>query len=346
MSATGGSQGWDLQIHPRGGKGRVRYYRVTPAGRNLAVALGALLVLLVLAGLGLFPRLWADWAAVHPDGATGVERAQEMRRLQALLQRVDEVHPRSLKVRYDLQTLHRAYGLEEPPQAPATPVPSAPPASVAEAVARGLALLAEAEVELTRAELLGLGVASFQHQEPLAVRATPSIRPLAVDTDDFVLVSGFGERQDAFTERRQFHAGLDLAAPTGTPVVATADGVVAFAGSFPAGSRQSWWRYGSMVVLAHGERLVTIYGHCQELSVRTGERVRRGELIATVGSSGWSQVPHLHYEVRRRGAGSFLPEDPRLFMLEPAWGDPDLLLASSRPFSPDEIEPLPRGLER
>lgn len=346
MSSSPRRRGWELQLHPPGGHGRVRYLQLSVARRNWLVALLSLAVLGVLFGLALFPRLWADWAAVHPEGASGLERAQEMRRLQALLQRVEEVHPRSLKVRYDLQTLHAAYGLVEPARAPATPPPTEPPASVSEAVARGLALLEEAERELLRAEALGQEVRSFQQRDPAAVRGTPSIRPLAADTDGFVLVSGFGERQDAFTERQRFHAGLDLAAPPGTPVVTTADGVVGFAGSFTAGSRDSWWRFGLLAVILHGDRLATVYGHCQDLAVRAGQRVRRGEVIGRVGNSGWSQVPHLHYEVRRRQAARFLPEDPRLFMLEPAWGDPDLLFDAKASPRPQDIEPLPAGLER
>ncbi len=338
-------QGWELQLHPPGA-GRVRYFQISPRRRQVLLALGAAALLVLIFGLVMFPGLIADWTAVHPEGATGLERAQEMRRLQALLHRVDEVHPRSKKVRFDLRTLHHAYGLPEGPFPPLPQVPTAPPANVEEAVARSLALLAEAEAELTRAESLGDAVAEFQRREPAWVLATPSIRPLAADSDDFVLISGFGERQDAYTERRQFHAGLDLAAPPGTPIVATASGVVAFAGSFPAGGGHSWWRYGLMVVVAHGDRLITVYGHCQELSVRSGERVRRGQQLGTVGNSGWSQVPHLHYEVRRRAAGRLLPEDPRLFMLEPAWGDPDEILASTPPFRAEEIEPLPGGLER
>src|SRR6185369_16361216 len=92
------------------------------------------------------------------------------------------------------------------------------------------------------------------------VRHTPSILPLPAD--QFVLTSPFGMRVSPFTRTADFHKGLDLSAPTGTPVYATADGVVTFAGRYPLGQSVAWWRFGNVVTIKHSDRFITIYAHC------------------------------------------------------------------------------------
>jgi murein DD-endopeptidase MepM/ murein hydrolase activator NlpD len=104
---------------------------------------------------------------------------------------------------------------------------------------------------------------------------------------------GFGWRKDPFTGEPEYHTGLDIVAPTGTAVLATADGVVTRVG------RQSG--YGRMVQLSHGYGLGTLYGHLSAATVRPGQRVRRGEVIGRVGSTGRSTGPHVHYEVVKGG---------------------------------------------
>jgi murein DD-endopeptidase MepM/ murein hydrolase activator NlpD len=89
------------------------------------------------------------------------------------------------------------------------------------------------------------------------------------------------------------HAGIDLASPTGTPIYATADGVV---------DRAEWFGgYGNMVDIDHGKGIATRYGHMSRIVAHAGEHVRRGELIGYVGSTGRSTGSHLHYEVRIDG---------------------------------------------
>jgi murein DD-endopeptidase MepM/ murein hydrolase activator NlpD len=92
----------------------------------------------------------------------------------------------------------------------------------------------------------------------------------------------------------RLHAGLDFAAPTGTPVYATGDGVVEIAGSEGDG-------YGNKVVINHGYGYHTLYGHNSKIKVRAGQHVKRGETIALVGSTGKSTGAHLHYEVWKNG---------------------------------------------
>jgi murein DD-endopeptidase MepM/ murein hydrolase activator NlpD len=104
---------------------------------------------------------------------------------------------------------------------------------------------------------------------------------------------GYGWRKDPFTGQPEFHTGLDLVAPSGTVVRATADGVVTRVG------RESG--YGKMVQLSHGYGLGTLYGHLSVTRVKPGQRVRRGDEIGRVGSTGRSTGPHVHYEVVKGG---------------------------------------------
>jgi murein DD-endopeptidase MepM/ murein hydrolase activator NlpD len=104
------------------------------------------------------------------------------------------------------------------------------------------------------------------------------------------VTSSFGEREDPFNGEGAFHSGIDISAPDGTPVRATADGEVSDA-SMGAG-------YGREVVLNHGHDVVTVYGHLSAIAVLPGQHVKQGQVVGYVGQSGRSTGPHLHYEVR------------------------------------------------
>ena len=117
--------------------------------------------------------------------------------------------------------------------------------------------------------------------------AVPSDKPLR--TAEFT--SGFGSRSDPFRHGAAFHPGIDLAAPYGTPVYATADGTVLRAGWNSGG-------YGNLVEIDHGRGIVTRYGHMSKLIVSPGQHVTRGQQVGYVGSTGRSTGNHLHYEVR------------------------------------------------
>ncbi len=118
--------------------------------------------------------------------------------------------------------------------------------------------------------------------------ATPNVMPVSG-----WFSHGYGWRKDPFTGRRQFHRGVDIVADQGTAILASADGVVSRAERRPD--------YGKLVDLSHGLGYVTRYAHMSEILVRPGQRVRRGDVIGRVGSTGRSTGPHLHYEVHRDG---------------------------------------------
>lgn len=130
--------------------------------------------------------------------------------------------------------------------------------------------------------------------KPLTVLERPSVSvPSLTPVNDARMTSKFGMRNHPVRGGRRMHKGVDLAAPTGTPVYAAADGIVDLA---------RWGRgYGLYIKIDHGAELETRYAHLSRLAVAAGERVEKGDVIGYVGSTGWSTGPHLHYEVRVDG---------------------------------------------
>lgn len=128
--------------------------------------------------------------------------------------------------------------------------------------------------------------------------ATPSIRPV-----DGWVTSRFGYRKSPFTNRKEIHKGLDIAARKGTPIIAPADGLITFAASKGL--------MGNMMTLNHGYGMITRYGHIHKFLKKKGEKVRRGEAIALVGNTGRSTGPHVHYEIHLNG----VPVNPEKYIL-------------------------------
>ncbi len=128
--------------------------------------------------------------------------------------------------------------------------------------------------------------------------STPSIRPVSGWTS-----SKFGYRISPFTGFREFHNGLDIATRTGTPIIATADGVVTFTGKKGL--------LGQIIIIDHGYGMVTRYAHLQKALKKRGESVKRGDTIALVGNSGRTTGSHLHYEVHFNG----IPVNPEKYIL-------------------------------
>jgi murein DD-endopeptidase MepM/ murein hydrolase activator NlpD len=109
------------------------------------------------------------------------------------------------------------------------------------------------------------------------------------------LLSRFGDRQDPFSGEGEFHSGVDISAPIGTPVHAAADGIV-FSAEYAGGG------YGKMVIIDHGNGLKTRYAHLSSFEVVPGQEIRRGEIVARSGNTGRVTAPHLHFEVRIGGS--------------------------------------------
>lgn len=131
------------------------------------------------------------------------------------------------------------------------------------------------------------------------LNCTPSIKPLVHG----YISSRFGKRMDPFTGRLSRHLGVDFSVSLGAPIYASADGIVTYA--------RRWSSFGNVVEISHGFGFVTRYAHVSKIFVKKGQRVKRGDIIARVGSSGRSTASHLHYEVIHNG----IHENPLSFIL-------------------------------
>ena len=136
-------------------------------------------------------------------------------------------------------------------------------------------------------------IVALAKQKEKLLAAIPAIQPVK-NEDLKQMASGFGYRSDPFTKIRKFHYGMDFTARTGTPIYATGDGVVYKADASLSG-------YGNHIEVNHGYGYKTLYAHLSKYNCRPGQRVKRGDIIGYVGSTGRSQAPHLHYEVFKNG---------------------------------------------
>ena len=150
----------------------------------------------------------------------------------------------------------------------------------------------------SRNDMLGVLEAQL-FEQAVKKKMIPTMMPVRAPYN----ASGFGRRVDPFNGQWAMHDGIDFIAEYGSPIVAAAAGVVVFSGFHP--------QYGYMVDIDHGNDLVTRYAHCSKLVVREGDLVQRGRKIGEVGSTGRSTGPHLHFEVRFRGA----PQNPAKFLV-------------------------------
>jgi murein DD-endopeptidase MepM/ murein hydrolase activator NlpD len=128
-------------------------------------------------------------------------------------------------------------------------------------------------------------------KKELLLSSIPAIQPIS-NQDLRRLSSYFGYRPDPYYKVSKFHSGVDFTAPTGTEVYATGDGTVIEAARSKGG-------YGNVIMIDHGFGYKTMYAHLHQFRAKKGDRVKRGQVIATVGSSGKSTSPHLHYEVHK-----------------------------------------------
>ena len=154
------------------------------------------------------------------------------------------------------------------------------------------------ETEIAVTSISQTELNNFFKEQKSILACTPSIRP----TEGW-FSSGFGYRISPFTNRREFHKGLDIATRIGTPIIAPADGLVVFVG------REG--NFGKMIAINHGYNLMTRYGHLHKFEVKKGEHVKRGQTIGKVGASGRCTGPHLHYEILLNG----IPVNPLRYIL-------------------------------
>ena len=341
----------EIQYHPQDIRKVVRYFFLT----RKQVALASAGVLLYVAFVGLFlwtvPSYYQQLKINRSYEQAMLDRQQQGIRLAELVEEMRQIEEQADDVRLSMSKIHLAYGLQKPEGQGKGGYPQAMrplPESIFKAsLRRGSTLEARLGEQASALHVLLEEVESFERLHDDQVRTTPSMSP--VRSPDFVLTSPFGMRISPFTKEKDFHAGIDLAAATGTPIYAPSSGVVTFAGRYPLKSNVGWWRYGNLVAIKHGDRFISLYGHCDEVEVKKGQEVEQGDLIATVGNTGWSTNPHLHYEIRRtdENGENLEPVDPRIYILDHRWRDEEQVLISARQ-SPNarDFEPLPRIIGR
>ncbi len=132
-------------------------------------------------------------------------------------------------------------------------------------------------------------IAELAKEKEDLLAAIPAIQP--VKNEDLTrIASGYGWRTDPFTKVRKFHFGMDFTAPRGTPIYASGDGRIIRADNRSTG-------YGNHIRIDHGYGYTSLYAHLYKYNVRRGQKVKRGDVIGFVGSTGRSEAPHLHYEI-------------------------------------------------
>ena len=136
-------------------------------------------------------------------------------------------------------------------------------------------------------------ITKLAKQKALLLKSIPAIQPVK-NEELKQMASGFGYRSDPFTKIRKFHKGMDFSAKSGTPIYATGDGIVKKADGSVSG-------FGNHIEINHGYGYLTLYAHLSKYKVRAGQKVKRGDIIGYVGSTGRSEAPHLHYEVHKNG---------------------------------------------
>ena len=300
---------------------------VTLSPRMFAAAVSGLTVAVLLSVVGLYAVTFRVAAALEipyvRDLASSLMRneierneqfmrdnvsamARRLGEMQAQLMRLDALGERVAKLagirpeEFNFRDLPGRGGVESKD---ARPLSMAELSGQVDLVSRGVESRAD-YLDVVESELL-----SAQVRTALLPQNTPV-------TEGFV-GSGFGSRLDPFSGQMSMHAGLDFAAPVGTPIMAAAGGVVSAAEYNPA--------YGNMVVIDHGSGLQTLYAHASKMEVRSGEIVRKGQQIARVGSTGRSTGSHLHFEVHVNG----VPQNPARFLGRQS-GDSPLAALSPR----------------
>ena len=325
----------EFQFHPASRRGAVRSLVLGERGEKTALAavgLAALLAVSLWVTVPVVARrtLRAERSVALAETSAAVRRA----RVEAEA-RVAGMRERALDAGDLVSRIAFLYGVP-PARWPRTLNPEAGvlASNDPDAVTRGLlrylggldrslALLAEREAA-----------------DPALAGLTPSMLPLATDLVE--PASLFGPRISPWTGGEEFFAGMDLAAPAGSPVVAPAAGTVVFAGRIPPAKNSRLWRFGNLVVVSHGAAGATVFGHLGKIEVRRGDRVRRGSRLGTVGTSGWAMFPALHYEYWRRAEEGLAPTDPRFAMLDLRLPAHDVSLERMRATStPDSVQKPP-----
>lgn len=288
--------------------------------RQIEIGLPHVCLLMVAAVLLSGAILWGSWIALHSVGNENryqaeIEYLQEQNQAQAF--HIQQFTDRLGHLTGQMERLQNFYAklkilanldLQEPqdpsmaaggPQPDAREINMYLEESLKQQIQRVHWEMEELQMLAEIQERNAYKVERFFDSQRSLLTSTPTIWPVRG-----WITSSFGQRISPFTGMLQMHEGLDIAARPGTPVKASAEGVVIYSG----------WKsdFGKLVTIDHGYGYRTRYAHMSNIYVKNGQRVRRGDTIGSVGNTGRSTGPHLHYEVKVRG----LPVNPKTYLLD------------------------------
>lgn len=324
-----------IQFHPAAGSGTVRTLSLGDRGERALLAIVALLAL-------LSASLWFTVPAAMLRASRDVDHSRAAAELTGRRAEADRVAAlaRSLRSRalWNAGLLNRiafVYGVSPA----AWPKALGPDHRIlaedaSDRIADGMSGFLQA---LERGRVLA---AQREAEDPALVRESPAIFPLG--GAPFEPSAYFGPRRSPWTNQEEFLDGLEIACPAGTPVIAAAGGVVAFAGVVRRSLGGSLWQLGNVVVLSHESRGATLYGHLARVDVHRGQTVSRGARLGIVGTSGWALSPQLHYEYWRPDGRGLRPTDPSFAVLDLFVGARSYSLEQmSATWAPGPVDPLP-----
>jgi len=338
-----------LELRVLSEDGRERRLRLVGAGGLLGLLVGSALLAGLVGVVALVPQSLARARARRAMDVALERRAQLGNRLRSLVASLERIDGQVRAHAALVDRVRGLYGLPaiDLPEPAGRPGGTRIPGTIfASAVLRAEQVAGAAEQVLSRADSQLAALQSWEVGHRDAVESVPARLP--VSTGSAVFVRGFGPSRDPVNGEPEWHAGIDLAAPLGTPLVAPASGVVRWAGEAPSGAGEAWWRLGRIVVLASEDgRYRVLLGHCERILVRTGQRVRRGAPVATVGASGWAAAPRVHVEIRvPSDDGEWVPVDPRGLLLRDPFGPAPRVDAPAEDEGPGTPTPWPRAFRR
>ncbi len=332
----------EIQIHPSDIRRRVRYLFFDRRRVTVGIVAATVLLVIVIGSMAAAPTVIRRVYKTNILHTARQERDVQRERLRENVTQMTSLEKSLEEHRVRVEKLVTVYGLDRSLGQGGFSLPLHSRGGAEDELEDAHRRETSLQAAMRRLQLQLDLLAQYEAANTDMVRHTPSVLP--VPADQFVLTSPFGNRISPFTRAADFHKGLDLSAPTGTPINATADGVVSYAGRYPLSQSVAWWRFGNVVVINHADRFITIYGHCDTVKVKAGQTVRQGENIATVGSTGWSTNSHLHYEIRSdlEEPGVYKPVDPRIYILNYTWNNEATLLMRARTVKEyKDFDPLP-----
>ncbi|MEM9119341.1 MAG: M23 family metallopeptidase [Cyanobacteria bacterium P01_F01_bin.56] len=270
---------------------------ITRTGETpIAITLRPLPIMLMGLVLALFPIVWVA-QLVGQNGQLAKEN-------ETLAETANEVLLDLETLDSEVEDLRERAGLPESNSSSARPQATSPQGGVAgTADAESLFELAKSrmpQIDIKLEAQVRPALESTLAEEAAQAAASPNAEPIKGRLE---VTSEFGLRRNPFGgSSYEMHSGIDFRGPTGTPIYATADGIVVKA--------ERLGGYGKHVVIDHGYSHETLYAHLSAIDVQAGDRVKRGDLIGALGSTGRSSGPHLHYEVHRNGR----PVNPRYYL--------------------------------